>query len=129
MRLIEIFKYYVYNSKVGLCMKIFKQLSEKLNIKTKKAAAQGMIKPIDVDFDLSKNEFLDNLSKHALRLYEKQCDIKNFTKLVLSDPENTNHNQIVEELLKKDVKDPLENKKLADLANNEKLLKDLGLLD
>ena len=47
-----------------------------------------MIKPFDVNFDTSKNEFLDSLSKHALKLYEKKCDIKNFTKLVLSDPEN-----------------------------------------
>jgi len=110
-------------------MKLFKQLSEKLNLKSKKVLSQGMIKPIDVDFDVSKNEFLDNLSKHAVKLYEKKCDINNFTKLVLSDPENTSHNQIVEELFKKNVKDPLESQKLAELADNEKFLRDLGLMD
>lgn len=110
-------------------MKLFKELSEKLNINHKKASNQGMIKPIDVNFDTSKNEFLDNLSKHALKLYEKKCDVKNFTKLVLSDPENSSHNDIVKQLFESGAKDPLEDKKLADLADNNKLLKDLGLLD
>ena len=109
-------------------MKLFKQLSKKLDIR-KKASAQGMIKPIDVDFDMHKNEFLDSLSKHALQLYERQCDVKNFTKLVLSNPENTSHNAIVDGLFKKGVKDPLENQKLEKLADNNKFLKDLGLID
>lgn len=110
-------------------MKLFKQLSEKLNIKRKKAASQGMIKPFDVDFNVSKNEFLDNLSKHAIKLYEKKCDINNFARLVLSNPENNSHNQIVEELFNTNVKDPLEEKKLSELADNKALLRDLGLLD
>lgn len=110
-------------------MKLFKELSEKLNLRAKKASSQGMIRPIDVDFNVSKNEFLDNLSKHAVNLYEKQCDIKNFTKLVLSNPENTSHNKIVEDLLSKNVKDPLEKEKLAELADNQRFLRDLGLLD
>lgn len=110
-------------------MKLFKQLSKRLNKNSKKVSVQGMIKPIDVDFDLSKNEFLDNLSKHALKLYEKKCDVSNFTKLVLSDPENTSHNDLVNDLFKQNVKDPLENQKLAELADNEKFLRDLGLLD
>ncbi len=110
-------------------MKIFKELSKKLNSSAKKASNQGMIKPIDVDFDLSKNEFLDSLSKHALKLYEKQADIKNFTKLVLSDPENLSHNERVTELLRNGVKDPLAKENLEDLSNNNKLLKDLGLID
>lgn len=110
-------------------MKLFKQLSKKLDIGTKKVSNQGMIKPIDVDFEIHKNEFLDSLSKHALQLYERQCDIKNFTKLVMSDPENTSHNAIIDDLFKKGVKDPLESQKLEKLAQNDRFLKDLGLLD
>ncbi len=109
-------------------MKLFKRLSEKLSTKTT-APNHGMIKPVDVDFDLSKNEFLDNLTKHAVNLYEKNCDIKNFSKLVLSDPENTSHNQLVEELFKKGAVDPLEDEKLEKLADNSRFLRDLGLLD
>lgn len=109
-------------------MKLFKRLSEKLSTKNK-VSNQGMIKPIDVNFDLSKNEFLDNLTKHAVNLYEKKCDIKNFSKLVLSDPENTSHNQLVEELFKQGAVDPLEDEKLEKLADNTRFLRDLGLLD
>ena len=38
-------------------MKLFKQLSEKLSTKGKKVSNQGMIKPIDVNFDISKMNF------------------------------------------------------------------------
>ncbi|CCY24628.1 unknown [Brachyspira sp. CAG:484] len=110
-------------------MKLFKQLSEKLSTKGKKVSNQGMIKPIDVNFDISKNEFLDNLTKHAVKLYEKKCDIKNFSKLVLSNPENTSHNELVEELFQKGVIDPLEDEKLEKLADNSRFLRDLGLLE
>ncbi len=110
-------------------MKLFKQLSEKLGTKGKKVSNQGMIKPIDVNFDISKNEFLDNLTKHAVKLYEKKCDIKNFSKLVLSNPENTSHNELVEELFQKGVIDPLEDEKLEKLADNSRFLRDLGLLE
>ena len=79
--------------------------------------------------DLKEHEFLDSLSKHALQLYERQCDIKNFTKLVMSDPENTSHNAIIDDLFEKGVKDPLERQKLEKLAQNDRFLKDLGLLD
>ena len=110
-------------------MKLFKQLSEKLSTKGKKVSNQRMIKPIDVNFDISKNEFLDNLTKHAVKLYEKKCDIKNFSKLVLSNPENTSHNELVEELFQKGVIDPLEDEKLEKLADNSRFLRDLGLLE
>ena len=110
-------------------MKLFKQLSEKLSTKGKKVSNQGMIKPIDVNFDISKNEFLDNLTKHAVKLYEKKCDIKNFSKLVLSNTENTSHNELVEELFQKGVIDPLEDEKLEKLADNSRFLRDLGLLE
>ena len=75
------------------------------------------------------SEFAFITAVSFLYFYEKQCDIKNFTKLVLSDPENTSHNKIVEDLFKSGAKDPLENEKLTQLAENSKLLKDLGLLD
>ena len=60
-------------------MKLFKRLSEKLSTKTT-APNHGMIKPVDVDFDLSKNEFLDNLTKHAVDLYEKKMRHKKLFK-------------------------------------------------
>ncbi len=57
--------------------------------------------------------FLKRLSEHALNLYEKKTDIKKFTQLALSDPENDDYKELTE--------------KLFDLSENEKFLRDLGL--
>ncbi len=108
-------------------MNLFEQLAKKLNFKTGKPLNNCMTGPDNADFEGYSRELLNNLSKHALKLYEKQCDIKNFTKLVLSNPENTSHEEIVANLFEKGVKDPLENEKLAGLADNKNLLKDLGI--
>lgn len=76
----------------------------------------------------SENPFLKNLSKHALDLYERKTDVKNFTKLALSNPENLSHNQIMDKLFRYcDVIDPFEESKLFDLSDNEHFLRDLGL--
>ncbi|MBR6099158.1 hypothetical protein IKP85_05365 [bacterium] len=105
-------------------MKIFDMLAQKLNIKNSKHQIAGATNPIEEN---SGNEFLNTMSKHALKLYEKQCDIKNFTKLALSDPENTSHNERVEQLLKDGVFDPLEDTVIEELAKNKELWDDLGL--
>ena len=75
---------------------MFKKLVQKLKIEKEKSSSAA-INPIDVDFDGRKHDFLSKMTKNALNLYEKQCDIKNFTKLALSNPENTSHNDIVNE--------------------------------
>lgn len=110
-------------------MNIFEKLSEKLNNRIKKVSSGGMTTPVDLNFDSGRNEFLDSLSKKAIKMYEKQNDIKNFSQLVLSDPENTSHNEQVRELMQKGIIDPLEEEKLEQLADNTQLLHDLGLLD
>lgn len=61
-------------------MELFKKLSEKFNTKSNKAFNR-MIKPIDVDFNMSKNEFLDGLSKRAVKLYENNTTSKSFQSL------------------------------------------------
>ena len=106
---------------------IFKKLAQKFNTKQIKLA-QGMTNPIDVEFERPKCDFLDNLTKKALKIYERKCDVKNFTQLVLSNPENTSHNDIVNGLIQNGMIDPFEDDKLALLADNDRLLKDLGLL-
>ncbi len=107
---------------------MFKKLVQKLNIE-KERVSSASINPIDVDFDGRKQDFLSKLTKNALNLYEKKCDIKNFTKLALSDPENTSHNEIVNELFRKGVIDPADDEKLLELSDNRRFLKDLGLID
>lgn len=74
-----------------------------------------------------RDTFLKRMSKHALNLYEKQTDINNFKKLVLSDPENDSHNQIMNELFEKGVKDVLEEQTLFELSENSRFLEDLGI--
>ena len=110
-------------------MGLLQKLTEKFNKRNKKVSSGGMTSPIELNFDTERNEFLDNLSKKALKLYEKQNDIKHFSKLVLSDPENNSHNELVENLMQQGIIDPLEDEKLEQLADNDKFLRDLGLLD
>ena len=112
---------------MGVCMNIFDKISEKLSSKTTKTNSSYVSKPDSCNNFMSENLFLNKLSTHALNLYEKKCDIKNFTKLVLSDPENTSHNKMVEDLFKDKVLDPLEEKILKELSCNEALRRDLGL--
>ncbi len=107
---------------------MFKKLVQKLNIEKEKTQ-RAAINPIDVDFDDRKNDFLSRLTKNALNMYEKKCDVKNFTKLVLSDPENTSHNDIVNELFSKGIIDPSDDEKLLELSDNTRFLRDLGLID
>ena len=108
-------------------MNIFDKISEKLSLKVTKNGSSHVTNPSCFEKYASDNQFLNKLSAHALNLYEKKCDIKNFTKLVLSDPENTSHNKLVEELFKDKVLDPLEEKIIKELADNEALRRDLGL--
>ncbi len=107
---------------------MFKKLAQKLSTQKKKTSG-AVINPIDVDFDHRKSIFLDKLTQKAVKLYEKECDIKNFSKLVLSNPENESHNDIMNDLFSKGVVDLTEDEKLAELSNNKRFLRDLGLLE
>lgn len=103
---------------------IFKKLTQKLN-KEQKQYQTGMTNPLEC----GQRSFLDNLTRQAVRMYERKCDVKHFTKLVLSDPENTSHIEMTQEMIKQGkIVDPFEDEKLAQLADNEKFLKDLGLI-
>ena len=106
---------------------MFKKLVQQLKTYNKTNTLRAT-SPFAEEFLTPKNEFLKNLSKRAVELYEKQTDINNFSKLVLSNPENTSHNLLVNNLFENGVADPFVDEKLADLANNQKFLKDLGLL-
>lgn len=107
---------------------MFKKLVQKLHSEKLKRS-NAAINPLEVDFDDRKKEFLNKLTKNAVNMYERQHDIKNFSKLVLSDPENQSHNDIVDELFSKGIIDPLEDEKLLKLSDNSRFLRDLGLLD
>ena len=82
--------------------------------------------------DAIKKNTSKNTSTHGEKneryVYERKTDINNFTRLALSDPENTSHNTIVDELFRQeDTVDPFSEDALFSLSENEKFLKDLGL--
>ena len=105
---------------------MFKKLAQQLKAQTAENAPSMATSPIKK----TDNSLLKNLSCHALNLYEHKTDMKNFTKLVLSNPENTSHNKIVDELFTNtNVVDVFEDEKLFELSENKKFLEDLGYMD
>lgn len=101
--------------------KVFKKLAQKLSLDRQKYSG--------VTTNPIKNVFLNKLTKNTIDMYERNCDIKNFSKLVLSNPENDSHNKIVDKLFSNGVIDPFEDEKLLKLSDNTKFLRELGLLD
>jgi len=105
---------------------VFKKLAQKL-VQEREKHTSVASNPLDVDFDDRKRLFLNKMTHSALEMYERKCDINNFSKLVLSDPENESHNRIMDELFASGVKDPFEESKLTKLSENKRFLRDLGL--
>lgn len=76
---------------------------------------------------LDKNLLIDQLdiSSTALKLYQKDKDIKAFTGLALSDPDDLSHNaKVAEKMLNGEV-DTGDGNVLDELFSNQKFLKDL----
>ena len=107
---------------------MFKKLVQKLSLERQKHNSVAT-NPLSVDFDNRKSIFLDKLTKTAVNMYERNCDIKNFSKLVLSNPENDSHNKIMDELFSRGVVDPSDDERLLELSENSKFLRDLGLIE
>lgn len=112
---------------------MFKKLAQQLKIQNDKIdcinekSCIPMSSPMRSIEEETYKAFLKSMSRQALNLYERKSDIKNFTELALSDPENTSHNEIVEDLLKNDaIVDPFDETKYFNLSENERFLKDLG---
>ena len=99
---------------------MFKKLAQQLKAQN----VENKYSPASSPIQNSENPFLKNLSKHALNLYERKTDVKNFTKLALSDPENSSHNQIILSCI---LPVYFTESKLFDLSDNEHFLRDLGL--
>ena len=103
---------------------VFKKLAKKLSEDRLSNAATN---PIIVDFDSRKNLF--KMSENAVKLYEQKSDVKKFTKLVLSNPENDSHNKLVDALFSHGIVSKEDDEKLLELSNNTRFLRDLGLID
>lgn len=79
--------------------------------------------------NIDRNFLIDEtaISDTAVNLYQKEQDVKQFTSLVTSDPEDLSHEEIVAGLFNKGICDPLSDGALEELSSNQKLLDDLAL--
>ena len=81
-------------------------------------------------FGIHSNFNLDipEIIEEEKRQQERRDDVKRFTKLAVSNPENLSHNRLVQDLLSDEtVLDEYQDQILATLSTDEQLLKDLGL--
>ena len=108
-------------------MNLFQKITKKL---CQNSQTEGYFSvPEQFSGNCGENDFSKMISKRALKLYERQCDIKRFSKLVLSDPENLSHEKMVEDLINSGVKDYSSEDEIDLLTTNERLMKDLGIID
>lgn len=108
-------------------MDMFKKLAVQLK-DIKKTQSGVMSLPMGEEFITPKNVFFKIMAEKAVELYEKQSDINKFKALAMSDPENNSHEEIMKNLFKNGVVDPYEDLKFAELSDNKRFLRDLGLL-
>jgi len=107
---------------------MLKKLAQKISKMNSENACFPMSSPVESSKEQVKKSFLKSMSKHALNLYERQTDINNFTKLALSNPENTSHNELVEKLFSdKSIVDCMSEEALFELSENKRFLDDIGL--
>lgn len=67
------------------------------------------------------------ISSNAMELFQKDLDIKKFTKIASSDLEDTSHLAKMQEIFKEGVVDVFEDDVLSSLVTNQKLWDDLEL--
>ena len=77
----------------------------------------------------SLNPYVDRteISSSAIELFQKDCDIKKFNKIAMSDEEDLSHLQRMRELFAEGVVDVFEDDVLTNLVTNSKLRDDLDL--
>ncbi len=77
----------------------------------------------------SSNPYVDRteISSNAIELFQKDCDIKKFNKIAMSDEEDLSHLQRMQELFADGVVDVFEDDVLSSLVTNSKLRDDLEL--
>lgn len=74
-----------------------------------------------------KNLLIDetNISNEAMALYQKDLDIRKFTTLAMSNPENTDHNKLVVKNVFNVTDSNFENQIIEGIFNNRNFLSDL----
>lgn len=85
--------------------------------------------PLKNPYQTDKNLLIDEtaISDEAVNLYQKEQDVKKFTKLAMSDPNDLSHEEIISNLFKSGVNDLFSDETFTDLSSNQNLLNDLSL--
>ena len=76
-----------------------------------------------------KNPYVDRteISSNAIELFQRDCDIKKFNQIAMSDLNDFSHLDRMKELFAEGVVDVFEDDIFKELSQNEKLYDDLGL--
>ena len=76
----------------------------------------------------SKNPYVDKteISANAMELFQKDLDIKKFTKIAIENPEDISYLEQMQELFAEGIVDPFEKEVLSELVTNSKLWDDLN---
>ncbi len=76
----------------------------------------------------NKNPYVDKteISANAMQLFQKDLDIRKFTKIASQNPEDISYLEQMQELFSQGVVDPFEDDVLSELAGNLKLWDDLN---
>lgn len=80
--------------------------------------------------NVDKNLFIDetSISDDAINLYQHEQDVKQFTNLAMSNPEDLSHNDIIDGLFNSGASDLFSDESLEKLSGNQKLLDDISML-
>ena len=76
----------------------------------------------------SKNPYVDKteISANAMQLFQKDLDVRKFTKLASQNPEDLSYLEQMQDLFSQGVVDPFEEDVLSELVTNSKLWDDLN---
>lgn len=79
--------------------------------------------------NIDRNLLIDEtaISDTAINLYQKEQDVNKFTKLMMSDPNDLSHEDIISGLFDKGIIDPFSDEAIEELSTNKNLLKDLDI--
>ena len=79
--------------------------------------------------NVSNNPYVDKteISSNAMQLFQKDLDVKKFTKIAMENPEDISYLSRMRELFDDGVVDVFEDDVLSELVNNTKLWDDLEL--
>lgn len=80
-------------------------------------------------YSKDNNPYVDKteISRNAIELFQKDCDIKKFNKIAMSDLSDNSHLERMKELFAQGVVDVFEDDVLSQLSGNSKLWNDLEL--